>query len=72
LLHVELSRRAGADFVELLLERVRQSRVMLAVIGVRWLEVAGQGGGRRIDDPADLVRRELAQAFAAGCGWFRC
>jgi tetratricopeptide (TPR) repeat protein len=55
----------GADFVAQLLGRVRQSAVVLAVIGTRWLAAAGTGG-RRIDDPADWTRRELAEAFTAG------
>ena len=80
LLHAELSRHfgaevvfldsesipAGADYVAQLLGRVRQARVVLAVIGTRWLAVEGSAGGRRIDDPADWIRRELAEAFAAG------
>jgi tetratricopeptide (TPR) repeat protein len=80
LLHVELSRQvgpelvfldsasipAGADYVEHLLGRVRQARVVLAVIGTRWLAVAGPDGRRRIDDPDDWIRRELVAAFAAG------
>jgi tetratricopeptide (TPR) repeat protein len=80
LLHAELSRRfgpelvfldsvsipPGADFVEQLLEQVRRSAVVLAVIGTRWLTAVGPGGGRRIDDPADWIRQELAEAFTAG------
>jgi hypothetical protein len=80
LLHAELSRRfgpesvfldtesipAGADYVAQLLGRVRQARVVLAVIGVRWLEAADDSGRRLIDDPADWVRRELEAAFEAG------
>jgi hypothetical protein len=58
---------AGADFVEELLGRVRSARVLLAVIGQHWLTVADPATGRRrIDDPADWIRRELAEAFAAG------
>jgi hypothetical protein len=56
---------AGADFVTELLERVRSARVVLAVIGPRWLTVTGSTG-RRIDDPADWIRRELVEAFTAG------
>jgi hypothetical protein len=56
---------AGADFAAQLLTRVRGCRVLLAVIGPRWLATAG-ATGRRIDDPADWVRRELVEAFAAG------
>src|SRR5215475_12887682 len=79
LLHAELSRRfgpesvfldaesipAGADYVEQLLDRVRRARVVLAVIGPRWL-AAANGGGRLIDNPSDWVRRELVAAFEAG------
>ena len=56
---------AGADFAEQLLARVRGCRVLLAVIGPRWLTTVG-GGGRCIDDSADWVRRELVEALAAG------
>jgi len=80
LLYVELCRRfgselvfldsesipAGSDFVEELLSRVRHARVLLAVIGPRWLTVASAEGTPRILDPADWTRRELAEALAAG------
>src|SRR5215475_1838366 len=57
---------AGADFPEELLARVRGCGVLLAVIGPRWLSTADVEGRRRVDDPGDWVRRELAEAFAAG------
>jgi hypothetical protein len=57
---------AGADFVRELLGRVRSARVVLAVIGPSWLTATGPSGRRRIDDPADWIRRELAEAFTAG------
>jgi sugar/nucleoside kinase (ribokinase family) len=57
---------AGADFVEELLGRVRSAQVLLAVIGPRWLTAADPTGRRRIDHPADWIRRELAEAFTAG------
>jgi TIR domain len=60
---------AGADFVQELLRRVRSAQVLLAVIGPRWLtatDPTDPTGRRRIDDPADWVRRELAEAFTAG------
>ena len=81
LLYTELSRQfglgrvfldaesipAGADFAEELVERVRSARIVLAVVGPRWLAVADPvTGRRRIDDPDDWVHRELAEAFAAG------
>ena len=40
--------------------------MLLAVIGPRWLTATDPAGRRRIDDPADWIRRELATAFAAG------
>src|SRR5262249_49350194 len=45
--------------------RVRQARVVLALIGPRWLQTT-DSEGRRIDDPNDWIRRELVEAFAAG------
>jgi tetratricopeptide (TPR) repeat protein len=58
---------AGADFVEELLGRVRSARIVLAVIGPSWLTAINPTTGRRrIEDPADWIRRELAEAFAAG------
>jgi hypothetical protein len=51
--------------VEQLLDQVRYCRVLLAVIGPRWLMAARADGRRRIDDPEDWIRRELAEAFAA-------
>ncbi|HEX4703619.1 MAG TPA: TIR domain-containing protein [Pseudonocardiaceae bacterium] len=56
---------AGADFERELLDRVRSSRVLLAVMGRRWL-TADPNGRRRIDDPDDWIRRELAEAFTSG------
>jgi tetratricopeptide (TPR) repeat protein len=80
LLHTELSRRfgselvfldsesipPGADFEAQLLGRVRAARVVLAVIGTRWLAAADADGQRRLDDPADWIRRELVEALRTG------
>jgi TIR domain-containing protein/uncharacterized protein DUF4062/NB-ARC domain-containing protein len=58
---------AGADFVTKLLNRARSARVLLTVIGPRWLTATNPTTGRRrIDDPSDWIRRELAEAFASG------
>src|SRR5262249_33790910 len=57
---------AGSDFATQLLDRVRGCGVLLAVIGSRWLSTADAAGQRRIDDPEDWIRREVAEAFAAG------
>src|SRR5262249_32328398 len=80
LLYAELSRRfgpdlvfldtesipAGADYVEQLLSRVRQARMVLAGIGVPWVEAARGGGGWGSARPGGWVRRELVAAFEAG------
>ncbi len=82
LLYTELSRKfgedrvfldcesipAGADFVQELLDRVRSAQVLLAVIGHRWLTAfdSTDPTRRRLDDPNDWIRRELAEAFTAG------
>jgi hypothetical protein len=55
----------GQDFAEQLLARVRESTMLLALIGRNWLTSAGPNG-RRIDDPADWTRRELIEAFNTG------
>ena len=57
---------AGSDFGEHLLRGARRASALLAVIGADWLGLTGPDGCRRIDDPADWVRRELAAAFSAG------
>jgi tetratricopeptide (TPR) repeat protein len=59
---------AGADFATELLKRVRSAQVVLAVIGPRWLTATDPTDPtrQRIHDPSDWIRRELAEAFAAG------
>lgn len=56
----------GGDFETGLLVAVRESAVMLAVIGPRWLDISDGGGRRRLDDPDDWVRREIAEALRLG------
>lgn len=82
LLYEDLTRRFGADrvfmdvvsiqpdqeFLKELLTQVRSAAVAVVVIGPGWLTAAGGMAARRaIDDPADWVRRTLAEAFASGC-----
>src|SRR5499425_1586305 len=57
---------AGADFAEELLGRLRACSVLVVVIGPRWLTLTDVAGQRRIDDPADWIRREIAEALARG------
>lgn len=53
----------GEDFAHKLDEQVAQCDVFLPVIGPRWLAVSDEGGNRRIDNPADFVRIEIASAI---------
>lgn len=53
----------GEDFAGLLDAQVAQCDVFLAVIGPRWLNSADAGGHRRIDNPSDFVRIEIASAL---------
>src|SRR5215470_934630 len=57
---------AGTDFAVELLKRLRSCSVLLVVIGPRWLTLTDAAGQRRIDSPADWVRREIAEAMACG------
>lgn len=54
---------SGADFPRVLEERLAASDVLLAVIGPQWLTIA-DAAGRRLDQPDDYVRREIATALA--------
>lgn len=53
----------GADFANELLGRLRSSSVLLVVMGPHWLTSTNHSGTRRIDDPRDWVRREIAEAL---------
>ncbi|MEU5876418.1 toll/interleukin-1 receptor domain-containing protein [Spirillospora sp. NPDC047279] len=55
----------GDDFRHALLTAVRRSDALLAVVGDRWLDRDAEGL-RRIDDPDDWTRREIAEALARG------
>ena len=56
----------GVDFVEYLNEQVKQSTGLLAVIGPTWLTVTDDKSRRRLDDPNDFVRIEVASALRQG------
>jgi WD40 repeat protein len=53
----------GADFREILTERVAGCDVFLAVIGDGWLSAAGPDGTSRLTDPGDFVRIEIEAAL---------
>jgi hypothetical protein len=53
----------GADFVDQIGDAIRGCDVLLAVIGPNWLTATKENGQRRIDDPKDFVRTEIAAAL---------
>lgn len=56
---------SGQNFVTVIQDAVQASDVLLAVIGREWLTCTA-GGGRRLDDPGDLVRTEICTALERG------
>ena len=56
----------GADFVDVLSERVGKCDALIAVIGRDWISAAGKDSRRRLDDPNDFVRIEIEAALARG------
>jgi TIR domain-containing protein len=56
----------GEDFVDHTREAVARSDVMLVLIGPQWFSTTDRSGKRRIDDPHDFVRLEIATALQRG------
>lgn len=56
----------GEDYISELLTAVRGSKVLLAVIGSRWLTAVDEQGRNRLDNEADWTRREILEAFEHG------
>jgi hypothetical protein len=57
------SLRLGEDFVKKIEESVGSCDVLIAVIGAHWLISTDEQGGRRLDNPEDFVRMEIATAL---------
>ena len=53
----------GVNFVKVLQEEVAKCSALLAVIGHEWLNVRDEDGRRRLDNPDDFVRVEIAAAL---------
>lgn len=80
LIDLELSRRFGPDrifragksippgenYIHQLLTAARDSEVLLAVIGPRWLTAVDERGRNRLYDETDWIRREILTAFEHG------
>lgn len=57
---------AGADFAVEISKTVEQCDAFIALIGTGWIVATDAHGGRRLDNPRDMVRLEIAAALAAG------
>lgn len=55
---------AGADFIAALRNQLNDCQVCLVIIGPNWLSATNENGQRRLDDPNDFVRNEVAEALA--------
>jgi len=54
----------GVDFRQAIDDNVASCGVFLAIIGPAWSSIKNSAGGRRLDDPNDFVRLEIASALA--------
>lgn len=53
----------GASWAEQLHAAVARCKVMLVVMGPQWISATDASGHRRLDDPADFIRTEVAGAL---------
>jgi tetratricopeptide (TPR) repeat protein len=53
----------GDDFVKAIEKRVGECEVLIAVIGSHWLTSTDEQAGRRLDNPEDFLRMEIATAL---------
>jgi hypothetical protein len=56
----------GQNYLADLQANLARAATVLVVIGPDWLDVRGPDGGRRLDNPEDLVRYEVQTALALG------
>ena len=54
---------AGTDFAEAIKAALESCRVLIALIGPKWLTVSDAEGRPRLDDPDDCVRFEIRTAL---------
>jgi HEAT repeat protein len=52
----------GDEFVARIRDFIGRCDVVIVLIGLRWDSIADLAGQRRLDDPADFVRMEIAEA----------
>jgi ABC-type multidrug transport system ATPase subunit len=63
---VEGQLKPGDNYGIVLRNKVASCDVLLAVIGPRWLAASDENGRRRLGNPDDWVRTEIASALEAG------
>ena len=51
------------DWKQAIEKGLRQCKLLIVVIGPKWVTATDVNGIRRLEDPADLVRLELSAAF---------
>ena len=56
----------GEDYRRAVTDTIASAKVLLAVIGTRWLTVETSQGDPRLEDPDDDVRLEIAAALQSG------
>ena len=54
---------AGTEYALVIQQALTRTDVVVALIGPAWSDIRDAGGGRRLDDPSDLVRHELEVAL---------
>ncbi len=55
----------GADFRKTIEERIAGAGALIVVIGPTWVDMTTASGTRRLDDPQDMVRREIIAGLDA-------
>lgn len=55
--------KPGEDFVATIEKVIGACEALIAVIGPQWLDIRDQNGNRRLDNPEDYVRLEIATAL---------
>lgn len=58
--------KGGDDFTTVIERKLDVSDALVAVIGEHWLSETEPNGGRRLDNPNDFVRIEIAKALQRG------
>jgi hypothetical protein len=64
--YIDVDMRAGTNFPIVLERRLADCKVMLVLIGPDWLNARDEKGQRRLDEPDDWVRIEIAHALRRG------